>query len=54
MEKQEEDREGRCLYYKDYGECSCNNDPDDLGECVYGNGYKPPKAQIECRYFAIN
>jgi hypothetical protein len=43
-----------CLHYKatgtDFGECACNNDPDDYGDCVYGDG--TVKGEPVCKYFA--
>jgi len=43
----------KCKYYKDNikglcGFCSKNNDPDDMGDCIYPNGEITDKAAIHC------
>ena len=40
-----------CAYYREIGECLCNNDPDDPGECVYENGIEPKNPAIKCKFY---
>ena len=42
-----------CIYYRALGDCLCNNDPDDCGECIYENGVEPLTAKIKCKYYKI-
>jgi hypothetical protein len=39
----------KCTYYRNIGECACNNDFDDYGDCVYSDGIASGKAI--CRYY---
>lgn len=38
----------RCQYYRDLGECAKNNNENDLGECVYGDGIIRENTVIHC------
>ena len=43
----------RCIHYQDFGECLCNNDPDDPGECVYEDGIEKSYNAIQCKHYEI-
>ena len=43
-----------CRYFSRFGEfcgCSCNNDPDEQGECIYESGYPLKTGQIDCKFY---
>jgi hypothetical protein len=43
-----------CIYFEGLDECTCNNDPDDPGECVYENGIEPENPAPICKYYEVN
>jgi hypothetical protein len=44
-------RATQCVYFKNLGECYCNNEDGDYGECIYEMGYKPTDSPIVCNYY---
>jgi len=40
-----------CVYFDGIEDCTCNNDPDDPGECVYEGGVEPKRPDPKCRYY---
>jgi len=42
-----------CIYFEGLDACTCNNDPDDPGECVYEKGIEPEKPAAKCKHYQV-
>jgi len=40
-----------CIYFKGIDLCTCNNPPDDPGECIYTSGIETVKSAFKCKYY---
>lgn len=40
-----------CVYFRELDLCTCNNDPDDPGECIYQSGIETAQSAMRCKYF---
>lgn len=40
-----------CTHFGGIGDCYCNNDSDNPGECVYENGIEPNNPAALCKYY---
>jgi len=47
----EHDKKTPCIYFRPFDLCTCNNDPDDEGECVYELGIEPSNPAAKCRFY---
>ena len=45
-------KNGQCKHYHHIGECTCNNDPDDYGDCIFEDGIRPRKPDLDCKHYA--
>jgi len=42
----------KCIHHRGFDDCACNNEePEDLGECIYENGIPPDNPQILCPHY---
>ena len=44
-------RNGQCIHFRDLESCACNNDPDDMGECIYDDGIQRENVGVKCKYY---
>ena len=45
------DKKTPCIYFRQFDLCTCNNDPEDEGECIYESGIEPRDPPLKCRFY---
>jgi len=45
--------EKRCIFFRAIADCTCNNAPDNPGECMYEHGIEPANPMLKCNYYKI-